>query len=329
MKTKERDCVIGVDVGGTKIASGLVDQEGKLILRIEVETPFNDGNLTTEALKKLLGECMRAAEERGLQVEGVGIGVAGYVIAETGFLISSPNINWSEVPLRQIVMEFTNLRTVVDNDAAVAAIGEHFAGAARGIRNFVLFTVGTGVGGGVFIDGKLYRGSRGTAAEVGHMVVEPSGPLCGCGNRGCLESLASGTALRREAIKRVEGTKGSKNSKLLDLCGGDTSKITGEMVTEAAREGDEIALSCLDYIGFYLGIGVINMVHLFDPELVVLGGGVMEAGDLLLPRVRTVVEERGVEPLVEGVEVVASTLGSDIGVIGAGAAAWEVVQAHS
>ncbi|MDD5448923.1 MAG: ROK family protein, partial [Actinomycetota bacterium] len=180
MKTKEKDCVIGVDVGGTKIASGLVDQRGKLILRIEVDTPFHDGNLTTEALKEVLHKCMRAAKERELDVEGVGIGVAGYVLAETGFLISSPNINWSMVPLQQIVAEFTNLPTIVDNDAAVAAIGEHFAGAAKGARNFVLLTVGTGVGGGVFINGKLYRGSRGTAAEVGHMVVEPYGPLCGC-----------------------------------------------------------------------------------------------------------------------------------------------------
>lgn len=307
--------VVGVDVGGTKISAARVDISGKILWRRQVGTPAEDG----EAVVGALVAASREAAEGGARA--IGVGAAGFILFEEGIVMESPNIAWSEVPLREIVSEATGVPAALDNDANAATAGERLAGVARGSDDFIYLTLGTGIGGGACIGGKVYRGHRGTASEFGHMVVEPEGPLCGCGRRGCLETLASGTALAREA-RRLAGSK--PDSLLNSLSGGDPGVITGEMVSEAAARGDPDSLEAYSLISDYLGLGIANLIHAFDPEMVVLGGGMARAGRLLLEGVREAVRRHGVATLISGTTVALSALGGDAGVVGAAALAWEV-----
>jgi len=323
VETEGRDCVVGIDIGGTKIAAAAVDSHGRILLRGEEPSPSEDGERMVGALLDIIDGTVRACAESGLEARAVGVGAAGFVLQEEGLLMESPNIAWSEVPLRRIVGEETGLPSFLDNDASAAALGERFAGVAEGIDDFVLLTLGTGIGGGICVGGKVYRGHRGTASEIGHMLVDPRGPECACGRRGCLESLASGTALTREAARLVEGDAGSR---LYQMCGGDTGSITGEMVSVAADEGDEPARRAFKKVAYYLGLGLVSLIHLFDPEMVVLGGGVCASGHLLIDETRRVVSERGIPPLVRDVNIALSTLGTDAGLIGSAAMAWEGIR---
>ncbi|PKQ28805.1 MAG: glucokinase [Candidatus Anoxymicrobium japonicum] len=326
-RKKESDpflrCVIGADAGGTKIAVGAVDATGCVILRQETPSPVRDGERMVAKLMDLIKSCVHAARGEGFEAAAVGIAAAGYILHEKGVLLESPNIAWSMAPLKKISREATGLPSFLENDANAAAAGEHFTGACRSVDDFVYLTLGTGVGGGVYIDGNIYRGHRGTAAELGHMVIDPNGPVCGCGRRGCLEILASGTALEREA---AELSSGSDNSLLLDMCGGDTSLITGEMVSAAAEKGDPKALEAFKRVAYYLGLGIVNLIHVFNPEMVVLGGGVARSGHLLLDELDLVIAEHGITVLVENTTIVLSTLGGDAGIVGAGAIAWEGIK---
>ncbi|MBU4301324.1 MAG: ROK family protein, partial [Actinobacteria bacterium] len=230
---------------------------------------------------------------------------------------------WRMVPLRQIAVEVTGLPAFLDNDANGAAAGERFVGAARGVDDFVYLTLGTGVGGGVYVGGKPLRGHRGMGAELGHIVIDPNGPVCGCGHRGCLEVFASGTALGREAAGVVAG---DTDSVLLEMAGGEAGRITGKMVSRAAERGDRAALRAYEIWSGYLGMGIVDLIHIFDPELVVLGGGVSESGHLFIDSVRRAVSERGIASLVEGVRIVLSELGNEAGVVGAAGLAWEGIR---
>ncbi|MHB8895948.1 MAG: ROK family protein [Candidatus Geothermincolia bacterium] len=316
----EDECVIGSDIGGTKIAVGAVDARGAIILRHEAPTPASDGDRVVETLMEMVASSVEAARSEGFRVLGVGIGAAGFILHEEGIVLESPNIAWSDVPLRALVTEASNLPVFLDNDANAAAAGEHFAGACKGVDDFIYLTMGTGIGGGIFVNGRLYRGHRGTAAELGHMTVDPSGPVCGCGRRGCLEAMASGTALEREAARLAES---SEASLLMEMSGGETGLITGEMVSAAADRGDPAALEAFKRIGYYLGLGVVNLIHAFDPEMVVIGGGVARSGRHLTEELEKAVKENGLPSLVSGTSIKLSTLGGDAGLIGAGAIAWE------
>lgn len=312
--------VLGIDIGGTKLALASVDPRGAVLHRSVVGAPAFDAGRMVESILELVAGGIASSRAEGLEVEAVGIGAAGFILWEEGLLMSSPNIDWSDVPLRDIVARSTGLPTFLDNDATAAASGERLAGIAKGIEDFVLVTLGTGIGGGICIGGRVLRGSRGTAAEVGHMVLDPEGPECGCGRRGCLEALASGTALEREAV-RLAGADPS--SVLHDASTSDPGSVTGEMVSAAARGGDAAAAAAFENISWHLGLGIANLVHLLDPRMVVLGGGVSRSGDLFIDRVRDTVAARGVPELVRDVRVELSTLGSEAGVIGAAAVAWE------
>jgi glucokinase len=248
------------------------------------------------------------------------------VLRDEGILMSSPNIAWKLVPLREMVARATGLPVFLDNDATAAAAGERLIGVAKGVDDFVLVTLGTGIGGGICSGGSILRGHRGTAAEVGHMVVDPAGPLCGCGRRGCLEALASGTALEREAVRLASKDPGSV---LHEASTTDPGSVTGEDVASAAHAGDAAAAAAFENISWYLGLGIANLVHLLDPELVVLGGGVSRSGDLFIDTVRDVVASTGIPDLVRDVRIELSTLGGDAGVIGAAAIAWEGIGARS
>jgi glucokinase len=237
-----------------------------------------------------------------------------------GILRFAPNLAWRELPIARRMREALGLPCQVDNDANVAAWGEHRFGAGRGYRHMLLVTVGTGIGGGIVAGGRLFRGAHGFAAEIGHIIVEPDGPPCGCGNRGCWEKVASGDAigrLGREAAARP-------NSVIAALAGGDPAKVTGRIVTDAARQGDRAAVGILAEVGGRLGEGIAGLVNVLDPEVVVVGGGAIDAGDLLLDPAR-----RAYAHAVEGrdhrpeVPIVAAELGNDAGAVGAAALALE------
>lgn len=313
-------CVLGIDTGGTKTSLAAVDGRGGIQFSKEISSPSTDEQMMVKALLDLVDWGLSESSRKGLDVLGIGLGSAGFVLRDEGILVESPNVSWSMVPLKRLVSGRTGLPTFLDNDANVAALGERFAGECRGVDDFVYLTLGTGIGGAICVDGEVYRGHRGTAAEIGHMIIKPEGLPCKCGSRGCLETLASGTALEREAARFMADDDASV---LRRMCKGDTGGLTGEMISEAAEEGDPAALKAFSYIAHYLGLGLVNLIHLLDPEIVVIGGGVSRSGHLLLDDVRSVVRERGVPALVEGAQIVLSALGRDAGLIGSAALAWE------
>jgi glucokinase len=313
------DCVLGVDLGGTKMALAAVDSGGGMAFSMEVPSPSGDGEAMVSTLVELVKSGRSKASTEGLETIAAGIGAAGFISYEEGLLLESPNISWEKVPLVSIVARELDLPTFLDNDANCATLGELHYGVAKGARDFVLLTLGTGIGGGICSGGVVYRGSRGTAGEIGHCIVDPNGPMCNCGRRGCLEAMGSGTALVREA----ERLSRDNASSLLNEMRGVTGRLAGESVSEAAEQGDETALAAFDFVSRYLGIGIANVIALFDPELVVLGGGVSHSGLLLLDDVRASVKENGIQSLVKDARIELSTLGNDAGLLGAAALAWE------
>ncbi|HEX2174348.1 MAG TPA: ROK family glucokinase [Nocardioidaceae bacterium] len=271
---------IGVDVGGTKIAAGVVDESGRIVERVRVDSPAAD----TEAMEDAIADAVRDLCRRH-EVEAVGIGAAGFIDATRSTVLFAPNVAWRDEPLRTEIEARVDLPVKVENDANAAAWGEFQYGAGHDVDDLLLVTVGTGVGGGLVLDGELYRGGFGIAAEIGHMRVVPGGRLCGCGNRGCWEQYASGKAMMRE-VHEVARAGSPLSGALLERAGGTVDDITGEMVTEAAREGDGFAGEMIQETGRWLGEGIATLAAILDPAIVALGGGVAEAGDLLLEPVR-------------------------------------------
>jgi glucokinase len=269
---------VGVDVGGTKIAAGVVDDAGRLVATRRRLTPATDAAAVVRTISDVVVE-LRGQHD----VQAVGIGAAAFIDKARATVLFAPNLAWHDMPLRAEVERMVRLPTVVENDANAAAWGEFRFGAGAGadVDDMLLVTVGTGVGGGLVIDGTLYRGGFGVAAEIGHLGMVPGGHLCGCGNRGCLEQYASGRALVREA-REVAATNSPQAAGILDLAGGQVSAITGPILTKAAASGDGLAVELLGEVGRWLGEGIASLAAVLDPTMVVLGGGVSEAGSLLL-----------------------------------------------
>lgn len=304
---------IGVDVGGTKIAAGLVDDEGSIIASVRYPSPATEVARVIETIATAVQHLTRPETP----ATAVGIGAAGFVDAERANVIFAPNLAWRNEPLKQGIEHLTSLPTVVENDANAAAWGEARFGAARDARSAVVVTVGTGVGGGVILDGRLLRGRHGMAAEIGHINVVPGGRLCGCGQHGCLESYASGHALVREA-HRVATETPNAAARLLELGGSGPESITGQHVTRAALEGEPAALGCFGVIGGWLGRGMADLAAVLDPDVFVLAGGVSEAGDLLLSPVIAAFEAHlTARDFRQLPEIRLATLGNDAGIIGA------------
>jgi glucokinase len=278
---------IGIDVGGTKIAGGVVDEDGRILAEARVVSPADDARRIEDTIAGLV-EQLRAeqqAEGAGPVVEAVGIGMAGYVDAARSTVMFTPNLALRDVPLRADLQARVGLPVVVENDANAAAWAEFAFGAGEDVDDLLLLTVGTGVGGGIVLAGQLHRGAFGVAAEVGHLRMVPGGHPCGCGNRGCLEQYASGSALVRNARQRaVAGAP--ETLPLVGRAGGDAAAITGPMVTELALEGDPFAASLLAELGRWLGEGIAALATVLDPAVTVIGGGVSAAGDLLLEPAR-------------------------------------------
>ena len=304
---------IGLDVGGTKINAFRVTRSGSVTERAKRETPAEDP-------EAILAEMVALADElRDDDVVAVGIGAAGLVDTETGVLRFAPNLAWREVPIRDRVRDALGLPTLVENDASAGAYGEWRFGAGRGIDHMLLVTVGTGIGGGLIDGGKLFRGAHGFATEIGHIIVEPGGPPCGCGNLGCWEQVAAGPAIGR--LGR-EAAREHPDSVLGRLAHGDPDAVTGELVTRAAQQGDAAAIQVLWRVGRRLGEGIAGLVNILDPEMVVVGGGAIAAGDLLLEPARGAFLDAVEAPdHRDAVPIVAATLGNDAGAIGAAALA--------
>lgn len=300
----------GCDIGGTKVRAALVDTDsgrGEILQRVTGPT---DPMAGTSSILAALEELLDVAEQRPA---GIGVGIAAYTEYPSGRVAFAPNLVYDDVNVAEAISERFGLPVAVENDANAAAWGEYRFGAAQRIEHMVMVTIGTGIGGGIIAYGRLYRGYRGFAAEMGHMTVLANGPQCACGERGCLEALASGTAIAREARSRI--LSGAKSA-LLDLAGGDPDVLTGELVTEAASIGDSLALEVMENAGRYLGIGLASLAHLLDPEIFVIGGGAAGAGSLILDPARVELEKR-LAGRREAPKVVVATLGDDAGVIGA------------
>jgi glucokinase len=303
---------IGVDIGGTKIAAGVVDVSGNIVTEARRPTPSADAEQVEALVVEVVGE-LRAQHE----VTGVGIGAAGWVDASRHTVLFAPNLAWRNTPLYDDLAEHLDLPLIVENDANAAAWGEYRFGAGEQDPDTIVLTIGTGIGAGMIIDGQLRRGRFGIGGEPGHVRVVPGGRLCGCGNRGCWEQYCSGKALVR-AAKDVATERPADAVRLLDLAGGDVESINGPIVTQAAAEGDLAAIDCFEEIGRWLGQGLADLAAVLDPGRFVIGGGVAEAGELLLKPARenyaAVLSGRGYRPLAD---VVPARLGAEAGLIGA------------
>jgi glucokinase len=307
------ELTIGVDIGGTKVLGGVVTPDGQVIATARRETPADDVGKTLQFIAEVVHELTG-----GHQVEAVGIGAAGWIDESRSRVLFAPNLAWRDEPLRERVSAEVGLPVVVENDANAAAWAEFRYGSARDVSDsMALFTVGTGIGGGLVLNGELWRGSHGMAAELGHMRAVPEGRLCGCGRKGCLEQYASGSALVTLARTAAEADPVSAR-RLLDLAGGQVDAISGPLVTHAARDGDPVARGAFAEVGHWLGSALADVVQIFDVEMLVLGGGVIDAGELLLAPTRAAFVDqlaaRGSLPIAP---IVAAEMGNLAGVVGA------------
>ncbi len=310
-KKKSGAYTAGVDIGGTKIAVGIVSPDGELVDSARKSTPVRDPDAVQEVIVELLDGF------DGYEIEAVGIGVAGLVDSTRSRVIFAPNLGWVEEPLRQQVERAVGLPTVIENDANAAAWGEFRFGAGRGRTDLVMVTVGTGIGGGIVLGGRLQRGANGVGAEFGHLRLVPDGRLCGCGRHGCWEQYASGNALVRTA-RGLASERRPEAGVLLGLGDGTPEGVQGPHVTEAAQRGDEVAIEAFEIVGAWLARGMVEVATLLDPDAFVIGGGVVEAGDLLLTPTKreyaTQLVARAQRPMTD---IVAAGLGNLAGIVGA------------
>ncbi len=312
--------VLGVDVGGTKVAVGPVDRTGRQLARPLIESSQAVGTAAfIGGLEATLRKAM--ADFSKFEPEAVGLACAGTVDGAEGLVYSSPNLPLKEVPLAGILQRALGIPVVLENDANAAVLGEAVAGAAAGLRHVVMLTLGTGVGGGLFLNGRLYRGASGGAGELGHVIVQADGLPCRCGNNGCLEMYASGMALGRFAEVRAGDERTDPTGALSRLR--KQGRLTGREVSRLAREGDTGALGVVQELAGWLGIGLVNITHVFDPEMIVVGGGVGELGELLIGPARAFVQEHAMPPARDRVRVAPAKLGNKAGLVGGGLAAWE------
>ena len=309
--------VLSVDLGGSKILTAVVNSKGDILSRDHSITPAEGPEAVIRAILKSTQRALNQAGITAAELEVICLGAPGLSSPETGIVFTSPHLpGWQDVPLRDIIRERTGVKTMLINDANAAALGELCFGAAKGARNFIYITLSTGIGGGIVIDGEIYAGSLGTAGEIGHMTIDTNGPKCNCGNTGCWETLASGTALAREARQRIAA--GAKTS-ILEYSNGDIKKVSAETVHNAARQGDALAEKLIAQTGYYVGVGLANLINIFNPELIVIGGGLSSIGDRLLEPAYKVSEERAYEPAFKSVRFARAELGRNSGVIGAAA----------
>lgn len=314
--------IVGVDLGGTSINVGAVPYEGGTVLGMRsLPTEAHRGaKAVVDRMVAMIHETMRDARREGELDEdafiGIGLGSPGPLHRASGTVIETPNLGWRNFPLRDLISNAVGLEAELDNDANAATLGEWWLGVGRGTRSLVGVTLGTGIGGGILIDGQIYHGISDAAAEIGHMTIDSTGRKCKCGNYGCLEAYASGPAI---ASRAVEGLAAGADSLLPDMVGGDLDRVTAETVYEAIVAGDAYATEVMRETAKFLGTGVANLINLLNPEMIVVSGGVTRAGDHLFEPLRSEVRRRAFREAAESCRIVSSELGDMAGVIGAAA----------
>jgi glucokinase len=315
--------IVGVDLGGTNIVAGAMPADGsrEIAFRSQPTHAVQGAESVASRIIQMIEDvitvtCAETGATRASFL-GIGIGAPGPLDRERGVIIVAPNLGWKMFPLRDRVQQATGLRTTLDNDANCATMGEWWTGAATGARNVIGVTIGTGIGGGIIIDGKLFHGASDVAGEIGHMTIDSTGRRCGCGNYGCLEAYASGPAIAERAR---EALAGETDGVLMRMCETDFSRITAQMVYRAAKEGDMVAIDVVRETARFLGAGIGGLLNVLNPEVVVLAGGVVNAGDALFAPLKAEVKRRAFAPAVDACRIVPGTLGSSAGVVGAVAA---------
>jgi len=301
---------IGVDLGGTKIATGIVDSEGNLLATVKVPTLAEDG---WEAVSRRMGdtidEVLTKANVKASDVGAIGVCAPGALDIPNGIVLGSPNLKWHNVPLKKIIEDRFHIPTYFDNDANVAGLGENRFGAGIGSKHMLYMTVSTGIGGGIIIDGQIYHGSSFGAGEIGHITIDINGPRCGCGNYGCIEAIASGPAIARNAKEKLADHPES----LLN----QYATITAKEVSEAANNGDAYAKEVIETAGRYIGATLSGLINTLNPDLIVIGGGVSNMGELLFNPIKDEVQKRAISSFVANLKIVPAKLGGEVGVMGA------------
>ncbi|MBN1808821.1 MAG: ROK family protein [Planctomycetes bacterium] len=309
-----RSFFAGVDLGGTNVRAGIVDEAGVLHGGIvKMATPKDAGpDAVMDVMAEIIKQAAHSVGLEGKRLSAIGIGSPGPLNSETGVIVWTPNLpGFENYPVTARVVEKTGRPTFLEGDANAACFGEYWMGAARGARSMVMFTLGTGVGGGIVLNGKILRGPHYTGGHVGHMVIDPQGPVCGCGARGCLEQYASATAVARRAAEVLQKEGRS------DLNGVPLERVASRHVAEAAAAGDDAMKAVLAEAGRALGIGFVNIANVVDPEVIVVGGGLAEAGELILGPAEAFMRDRALFPPRDEIRIVPATLGDSAGIIGA------------
>jgi glucokinase len=320
MSVKER-YIVGVDLGGTNIVAGAMPLDGSREIAMQTRPTLAAGGASSvvERIAAMIEEVIaQTIAETGSQRSdflGVGIGSPGPLDRENGIVIITPNLGWKNFPLRDEISKRVHLDATLDNDANCATIGEFWCGAAVGGRNVIGMTLGTGIGGGIILEGKLYHGASDSAGEIGHTTIDSTGRRCKCGNYGCLEAYASGPAIAERAREALRGDE--SESILVSMVGGDPRKITAQIVYEASKRGDIVAREVVRETARFLGAGVSNLLNIFNPDVVVMAGGVTQAGDELFKPLRAEVKRRAFKPAVQACRIVPGALPLSAGVVGA------------
>jgi glucokinase len=317
--TKER-YIVGVDLGGTNVVAGAMPFDGSREYAMRTGlTRVTEGPPAVVAriaamVEEVIAQTIAETGASRADFAGVGVGSPGPLNCETGVVISAHNLGFYDFPLRDELSKAVGLPATLDNDARCATLGEHWRGAARGVRNVLGMTIGTGIGGGLILDGKLYHGASDVAGEIGHMTIDSTGRRCTCGNYGCLEAYASGPAIAERAREALEGNEESMLPSLVD---GDVKRITAQIVYEASKKGDVVAREVVRDTARFLGTGISNLINVFNPDMVVIAGGVTQAGDALFEPLRAEVRRRAFKPAVDACRIVPGALPLSAGMVGA------------
>ncbi len=302
---------VGIDLGGTNLKAGIVDRDGKIAYRLSIKTNSDaDSQTISDQILELIAEIVKITNLKKSDIVGIGLGSPGLVDKKGETILFSPNLpRWRNIPVKRIIAERFSMPCVLENDANAAAWGEKWAGAGKEASSLVMLTLGTGIGGGIVIENRLWRGANNVAAEIGHMVIQTDGPPCNCGNRGCIEVYASATGMVRRFQELLKGGTPS----VLKGC----NEITAKRINEAAIQGDKASLDIIEETGRYLGIAIVNIMHILNPEMIVLAGGMICSGELLMNPIRQVTAQRAFEASYKDTKIVFSQLGNDAGIIGA------------
>lgn len=315
--------LVGVDVGGTKIASGIVDEKGNISNRTRYPTDASSPESTINSIVHAIEDTIINFGGDHSNISAVGLGIPGKVDLEKGIGILSVNLKWRNIPVTSMLEEQLHIPCFIENDVKAATLGEIRYGAGQLFRNLIYLSVGTGIAAGVVINGEIYKGSSGMAGEIGHAVIEPNGPRCKCGTRGCLEAVATGPAIAAQASAAIQA---GTDTILKEMASQNDEQLTTEMVVQAATQGDRVALAALEEAGHYLGKAIFNLILYYDPQLVLLGGGVANAGSLILNPIRRELENMmlwsfSAREIINPDKVVLSQLGQDVAILGAAAVA--------